>query len=217
MLLDNVLNAENIFERTAALTRMRKYVKKVMYYKWYYEKLTPEHTNEEIAKQVDYLKRSVYKREDVYFRKANFVYRFFSPYLVDEECIVTKDMVRDLIDRCDKVLAKVDTEKIFTKSGLIKDDFFYRYKKGENWFDMTKKRKKEEDRRIKRYVRECGLHRVGWQRYASQVLPTVSGFFFGSTDYDVYYLRDVMDCKTQFEKLLKNWKEGEIVYNSMSW
>lgn len=39
-----------------------------------------------------------------YFRKANFVYAFFSNKLVNECAWVTREDLKDLIDRCEKVL-----------------------------------------------------------------------------------------------------------------
>lgn len=37
----------------------------------------------------------------------------------------------------------------------------------------------------------------------SELLPTTSGFFFGSTDYDKYYYRDVEN--------VKNWIEDKLI------
>ena len=63
-------------------SKLQKYVKKVMKYDWYYEGITTGLTNEELRKKIDDLSQSVYAREDVYFRKVNFVYAFFAEYLV---------------------------------------------------------------------------------------------------------------------------------------
>jgi hypothetical protein len=52
---------------------------------------------------------------------------------------------------------------------------------------------------------------------AEKLLPTRSGFFFGSTEYDDWYYNDVKDCKKQMEKLLKGFKDDELMYVSMSW
>lgn len=196
---------------------MRKYIKRVMKYKWYYEPFTAELTNEEIAKKVEDLKKIVYPQEDVYFRKANFVYRYFQPYLEDEECIVTKDMVTELIDRCNKVLATVNAKKMFCKNGTLVKDFWFKFRKGEDYTNITIGRKAEEDKRIEAFRKECGLRTKKFTDTVEDLLPTQSGFFFGSTDYDEWYVSDVMSCKRQFEKLLKNWKDNEVVYNIMSW
>lgn len=216
-LLGQVLNATDIQTRTEALYRMRKYIKRVMKYEWYYNPFTAELTNEEIAKKVENLKKCVYPHEDVYFRKANFVYRYFHPYLEDERCIVTKDMVTELINRCNKVLATVKAQKMFCKNGTLVRDFWFKFRKGEDYTNITIGRKTEEDKRIEEFRKECGLRTKRFTNTAEDLLPTQSGFFFGSTNYDEWYVWDVMSCKRQFEKLLKNWKDNEVVYNIMSW
>lgn len=54
-------------------------------------------------------------------------------------------------------------------------------------------------------------------KLGSELLPTTSGFFFGSTDYDEYYLRDIKYTKEGLDKILNsdthNW---EFEYHS-SW
>lgn len=45
-----------------------------------------------------------------------------------------------------------------------------------------------------------------------ELLPTTSGPFFGSTDYDDWYFKDVEDVLAQFKKILNatNWKREKI-------
>ena len=43
---------------------------------------------------------------------------------------------------------------------------------------------------------------------AEELLPTTSGFFFGSTDYDEWYYKDVEDCKKQISELIKKFDVG---------
>lgn len=50
---------------------------------------------------------------------------------------------------------------------------------------------------------------------AKELLPTVSGFFFGSYEYDEYYLQDVKDTILMLESVLK--VEGDDYYYSSSW
>lgn len=53
---------------------------------------------------------------------------------------------------------------------------------------------------------------------AQELLPTRSGFFFGSTDYDRWYFSDVEDCKQQMEDLLSEYDEDtDVVFFIMSW
>ena len=51
---------------------------------------------------------------------------------------------------------------------------------------------------------------------ADQILPTASGFFFGSTDYDEYYFMDIEDTVRQLENVLKMDDTWEFYYQS-SW
>lgn len=216
-LIAQIDRAVQISERTELIKKLQKYVKKVMKYDWYYEGITTGLTNEELRKKIDDLSQSVYAREDVYFRKVNFVYAFFAEYLVDEECIVTKDMVRDLIGRCNKVIEAAKEDGLINNKNKIinKNAYYYHYQDGENWLNITPERRKEEEERINKLSEH--LTDGHWVEVAEHELPTQAGFFFGSTDYNIYYLSDVLDCKEKFEKLLKNWKDDEIVYNMMSW
>ena len=53
---------------------------------------------------------------------------------------------------------------------------------------------------------------------AQELLPTQSGFFFGSTDYDKWYFADVKDVRSQFKKLLRGFNEDtDVIYVVMSW
>ena len=51
---------------------------------------------------------------------------------------------------------------------------------------------------------------------ADQILPTASGFFFGSTDYDKYYFADIEDTIKQLEGVLKLDDTWGFYYQS-SW
>ena len=52
---------------------------------------------------------------------------------------------------------------------------------------------------------------------AHELLPTQSGFFFGSTEYDDWYFSDVKDCLKQMKKYRKLLKEGVTGYVIFSW
>lgn len=50
------------------------------------------------------------------------------------------------------------------------------------------------------------------------LLPTRAGFFFGSTDYDDYYIQDVEDVKKQMTELKRDFNEDtDVIYVEMSW
>lgn len=196
--------------RSNIIPSVRDYVKETMVYDWYWEPISDEKSDQELLDIIKKLKKQFYPHEDVYFRKANFVYRFFQPYLVDEECIVTKDMVTDLLKRCDEIIAAAQTDGVITPDGNIDERFFCC--KGYN--NLPEDEQKAEYERAEKENKEMPRDWVG---VATDLLPTTSGFFFGSTEYDVWYLYDIISCKTQFEKLLADWKDDEVVYNIMSW
>lgn len=109
-----------------------------------------------------------YADYDAYFRKVNFIFNFYENTLgtmVDQWYAVTNaEEIDDLIDRCERVLAK-----------------------------------------------------TGDQEYAHQVLPTQSGFFFGSTEYDDWYFSDVKDCLRQMKKFRKGLTDDMTAYVIFSW
>lgn len=49
---------------------------------------------------------------------------------------------------------------------------------------------------------------------AEEILPTSSGFFFGSTEYDEWYFKDLEDTIEQIEKILNetDFDEEQIYY-----
>ena len=55
------------------------------------------------------------------------------------------------------------------------------------------------------------------EEFAASLLPTQSGFFFGSTDYDEYYFDDVKDCLRQMKQYLKLFKDEGTGYVIFSW
>lgn len=52
---------------------------------------------------------------------------------------------------------------------------------------------------------------------AETLLPTQSGFFFGSTDYGQYYFDDVKDCLRQMKKYRELLTDGVTGYVIFSW
>ena len=132
-------------------------------YGFKYQKMLDEvKSMDEVKEFFDSFEEHYYAESDVYFRKVNFVYNFFSNKLEDECCFADKSDIEELISRCDKVLAD--------------------------------------------------------HSLAQELLPTRSGFFFGSTDYDDWYFGDVEDCKQQMEKLLSMYDEDtDVVFFEMSW
>ena len=52
---------------------------------------------------------------------------------------------------------------------------------------------------------------------AQELLPTADGFFFGSTQYDEYYIGDIVDTRELIKKAFNHIKKGADVYYSSSW
>ena len=54
--------------------------------------------------------------------------------------------------------------------------------------------------------------------FAMTLLPTQSGFFFGSTEYDKYYYDDLKNVRKQFKSFIKYFKtDDDFLYIHMSW
>ena len=132
-------------------------------YEWKYSKMMEDVKSlDEVKDFFINFETFYYADSDVYFRKVNFVYRYFSDKLEDECCFADKNDIEELISRCDKVLAD--------------------------------------------------------HSLAEELLPTTSGFFFGSTDYDEWYFKDVENCKKQMEDLLSKYnEETDVIFFVMSW
>lgn len=197
--------------RDKAVLSLQKYVKRLMGdYKWYWENLTPDRPTDDLLSDIEKLKSSVYKRSDVYFRKVNFVYRFFADDLVDEACVVSRDKVKELVDICTRIQNAAIEAGVLTKNGNLQKRFFYR----KDYYDLSEGAQTIERVRVEKEHASIPKSLID---LAEELLPTQSGFFFGSTEYNGYYFLDITDCKQQFTKLLKNWKDDEVVYNIMSW
>lgn len=52
---------------------------------------------------------------------------------------------------------------------------------------------------------------------ASFLLPTETGFFFGSTDYDDWYFDDVQNVKEKFEEILADFDRDEDILLMHCW
>lgn len=52
---------------------------------------------------------------------------------------------------------------------------------------------------------------------AEKLLPTQAGFFFGSTNYDEWYFKDVEYVLEQFTKYLEGWDDDTIGWVYFSW
>ena len=136
-----------------------------------------------------------FDQEEVYWRKANMIHKYFCDNCkeIEAEVIykVAKRELEDLLNKCNKVL-----EIVKTKQGKVVN--------GQIWNEATMK---WED------CLEDGLEIIN-QSEVAEILPTESGFFFGSTAYDGYYLKDIEFTAKKIKKLLDtiNFDEYNIYY-----
>lgn len=192
---------------------------------------------EEFNKHIADLKKGFFARADVYFRKVNFVYAYFMDRLEDEACTFDKNDVIDIIDRCVQIIdaaARCNEEWFDEKHEHINPKFYWDYYTEERLplsaeIVMVAPAETEEEQKEREQEKKRGeLIRQkideftkslddSWTKVAEELLPTQCGFFFGSTDYNAYYLADVLDCRKQFTELLNNWKENDAAYIEMSW
>jgi hypothetical protein len=70
---------------------------------------------------------------------------------------------------------------------------------------------------VKQHILQEGDMVVQGTEVAEELLPTSAGFFFGSTDYDEYYVEDLRDTVKQITAVLENVPaEATLVYRA-SW
>lgn len=96
-----------------------------------------------------------------------------------------------------------------------KVNFIYEYFRNKLEEECCKATKKD----IEDLIDTCKdvLVHKGDEDYAKLYLPTTAGFFFGSTEYDEWYWKDVKDCKKQMEKIYKTLKDDDFVLWIFSW
>lgn len=136
-----------------------------------------------------------FDKEEIYWRKANAIHKFFcdNGEEIESQVIykISKENLQELLDKCNEVL-----EKVIIKEGKIQNGSTYNSEKGE-WEPIL----------------ENGEYIVNEEEIAN-ILPTTSGFFFGSTNYDKYYLEDIKYTKEKIENLLNymDFDEEECYY-----
>lgn len=70
---------------------------------------------------------------------------------------------------------------------------------------------------LKELLQEC-KRTLENKESASGILPTTSGCFFGSTEYDEFYFQDIIETADMLEKLLEEEPENECdFYYRSSW
>ena len=134
-----------------------------------------------------------------YWRKANQIHNWFVENIQDgeDDCDyhreVTKEDLEELLDVCKRVL-----ESCELVDGKIYNG--YSYVNGQELPIL-------EDGK---YIKNPSV--------AQESLPATSGFFFGSTQYDEYYVSDIQETIDIITKVLETTDfETEMIYYLSSW
>lgn len=135
-----------------------------------------------------------------YWRKANEIHNWFVENVqegIDDCCYhneVTKEVLEELLDVCNKVLASCELV-----NGKI-----------ENGYSFDENGHKVPILEDGRYVKDPSV--------AVELLPTTSGFFFGGTSYDEYYVEDIKNTIDIITNVLETTDfDKEMIYYVSSW
>lgn len=146
----------------------------------------------------EYVKWKSLFKECCYWRKANAIHKWFVDNIQNgkDDCEyheVKKEDIEKLLSICKEVIEKTSLEFGKIKNGeTLKDG---------QWQPIF----------------EDGYY-ITNPNVARELLPTNEGFFFGSCDYDQYYLEDLKYTIKEFESILKyfDFDNNYLVYVS-SW
>ena len=143
---------------------------------------------------INVAKISYIEEEIAYWRKANAIHNWFVENVQEgaDDCdtyYVDESKLKELVDICKKIISTTVLIDGKVKNGQRLED-------GE-WIDILEDGKLVEDVSI-----------------AEELLPTTSGFFFGSTEYDEYYIQDLKETVEMLEPYLE--KGGDFYYHA-SW
>ena len=134
-----------------------------------------------------------------YWRKANAIHQFFVNRVQhgEDDCCfhdeVTQQVLEELRDKCKAVL-----ENAILVNGKVKDGARLTMN---GWEDIWKE----------------GFVVINPQ-VCQKELPSQSGFFFGNTDYDEYYIWQVRETYEACEKILKETDfEKQMLFYVSSW
>jgi hypothetical protein len=132
----------------------------------------------------------------MYWRKANHIHKWFVDNVQGgkDDCgnyYVSEEKLEELLHTCERILedSKLVKGKVCTGERLINN----------SWKKMYEEGKVIEN-----------------SETAKKLLPVTEGFFFGGTDYDEWYYKDIEDTVKVLKGALKMKHGGEFYYHS-SW
>jgi hypothetical protein len=138
--------------------------------------------------------RVTYVVEEVaYWRKANAIHRWFVDNVADgvDDCRdveVSREQLQELLDLVTTVLASSTLKHATITNG----------------YRITSAGEEP--------IMEEG-QAVADPHVAMELLPTQSGFFFGSTDYDQYYIEDLRSTKDVLTEILNEPEADDLPYH----
>lgn len=173
----------------------RQYVKN-------WDHMKPEEKHTVTIRKAGKLVKAPYQVKEVtydvgYWRKANQIHNWFVNNVAENEdwdgddVWVSKDDLKKLLDLCYQVRKVAKIEKGMIQNGS---------RSTPNGWEP---------------IMEEGETITNPEEVAA-ILPTQSGFFFGSTDYDQYYMLDIYNTITILEQALEDETDGDFYY-SASW
>ena len=135
---------------------------------------------------LDMFLSKVKKEEIAYWRKANAIHAWFERNCADgelencQEYVVTKENLEKLKQDCETVL---NSSKLVHKTVPVRE---YNFDK-RDYVTVERTMNVLEDSSV-----------------AEELLPTQSGFFFGSTFYDEWYIEDLKETVEKIKDILKD-------------
>ena len=131
-----------------------------------------------------------------YWRKANQVLRWIDTHVAPvENCERIKlslDNIRELRDDCQKVIDGSELVEGKVKTGV-------------NYVD---------GKPIPHYT-DCLV--IANPELAEKIMPIEDGFFYGSTDYNEWYINQLKDTVKICEEILDNPKSEDYDFNFIAW
>lgn len=149
----------------------------------------------------------------IYMRKANAIRKWFADRLENFEDNGLTPITRENFEGIISTM-----ESVVRDGGLT--SLYIDYKK----LDEQIENEEDEDTRRKswielfdsweKFVKDGGRKYEQFCEVANEKFPSSSGFFFGSTDYDAWYIRDLFVNLEKFKEVYNeiNWDEDEVDY-----
>lgn len=139
---------------------------------------------------------SYVEESSIYWRKCNQIHNWFVQNVQagEDDCksyLVSREQLTELMNLCKTVIESLKASPKGVKSVVVGH-------KGKE--ALTEEMEVFEETSL-----------------AEELLPATSGFFFGSTDYDKYYLQDLEYTAAQLEAELAASSESDEFYYQSSW